>query len=286
MRIGINLLVRNLREHPLHARALGFAFRSLFENEHDLQAHLCHVAVIDNASTCPITMAWLNQLEARHPANVSVVRLPVNYGIAKGRNVGYKLLGEIDPDYVLEIHTDHIFPSLWLQPMLDTMEAPGNERIGILGPALLTDRVAWSVGHLHIDYTGEYQPARDLVEDAAAGLRNAGRVVPGLTHPALKRWTMLQEIGFYDEDLPGLSNWEDTEEAYRAHQSGWTSAVDFGSVVYHHYHFSRCDPGVTNHLRDYEVNGRYCMKKHGEEFNAFAARLGQWMDQAYAGVTA
>jgi GT2 family glycosyltransferase len=92
---------------------------------------------------------------------------------------------------------------------------------------------------------------------------------------------MLEQIGLYDEAMPGMTNFEDTDEAYRAHKAGWKILINFGSVVYHHYHFTRCDPGVTNHLSDYHWNLRYCRAKHGPEFEEFCEELGRWMDAAY-----
>jgi GT2 family glycosyltransferase len=287
MKIGVNLLVRNMADNPLHRKAMGFAMSSLLGS--DIKQHDFRCMILDNASTCPETIEFLSK--GYSPSGrIRVIRSAENLGIARGRNAVYRRLDEdfdyLDfsrwhPDYVIEMHTDHVFPAVWLAPIIEYMES--HPDVGIMGPALLSPNVHWCVEPFAVNYE-KPESTFKFVNEAAERNRLPGRVLPGLTHPAVKRWKMLEQIGFYDEAMPGLTNFEDTEEAYRAHKAGWKILINFGSVVYHHYHFSRCDPGVTNHLQDYELNGRYCQAKHGPEFDEFCEELGRWMDRAYGKV--
>ena len=58
--------------------------------------------------------------------------------------------------------------------------------------------------------------------------------------------------------------------------------MTFASVVFHAYTLTRCDPGVTTHVSDYELNGRYCAAKHGPDFFPWAEKtLTAQMDALY-----
>ena len=286
MRIGVNLLVRNMADNPLHLAATRFAVRSLLES--DLLSHDWRLMILDNGSGCPATSIYYDWMSVELGSRLGIARFKENLGIARGRNYCNKILqagGGWIPDYIVEMHTDHVFPKIWLAPIIEYMETLPD--CGIMGPALLSPNVHWCVNQIKIDYNQPYKEQINFLQSCVAfASHDVFRIMPGLTHPAVKRWKMVEELGGYDEDLPGLTNYEDTDEAYRAHKAGWKILINFGSVVYHHYHFSRCDPGVTNHLSDYEVNGRYCYAKHGVEFRDFERELGEWMDAAYGKVEA
>ncbi len=296
MRVGINLLCCALAENPVHLRALQYALWSLLDS--DLQEHDAALMIVDSGSTCEEARLFM---EAAADAlftpgrPIWLSRFEENLGIAKGRNIAESLLLERwHPEVTVEVHTDHIFPRRWLSPMVETLERPGFQHVGILGPALLSGRSLgqWSLGTVAVDYLGEsYQEVRERVEREAASLRRPEVVVPGLTHPALKRAKMLEAVGLYDEAMPGLTNFEDTEQAYRAHQAGWGICIDRGSVVFHHYTLTRmptnphAGPGIRTYHEsnaDFAVNGAYCYEKHGQAFWEWATHtLGGWMDSAY-----
>ena len=300
IRVGVNLLTCNLVQCPLHVQAARYAIDSLLDS--DLQRFDWRLVIVDNGSTCPETVQMLQDLE-RTNDRVLVEWMEENIGIARGRNVGYQRLAEWHaPHYVVEVHTDHVFPAAidalgdlgWLAPILEYMEAPGNERSGIVGPALLTGGGQWYSPRPTIPYRvsetrlQEYPDFRREVTKWARAWRQIGRVAPGLSHPAVKRWAMIEEIGIhrdgllyaYDPDMPGRQNFEDTEEAFRAYKAGWELLIHFGSVVFHHYHFTRMV--LSDHGADYDANSLHSQRKHGPEFIDFATRiLGGWMDMAY-----
>jgi len=293
-RIGLNLLTCNLAEQPLHLVASRYAVQSLLES--DIWEYDWRLQIVDNGSTCPQTARWLDELQNTE-LRIAVEKVGQNLGIAKGRNIGYQLLSHHEPEFVVEVHTDHFFPPAqdghgrdisWLGPIVEHMRHPASAQVGIVGPALLSDVVNWRVGSAGVSYHWPYEQFRDAVAKRCLAFRHSRKVVPGLTHPAVKRWAMLEQIGLrrdgilycYDPDMPGRQNFEDTEEAFRAWKAGWQVLIHFGSVVYHHYHFQRLE--LTSHPADYDANNLYCQTKHGPEFITFATTtLDGWLDRAY-----
>jgi len=81
--------------------------------------------------------------------------------------------------------------------------------------------------------------------------------------------------------MPGLQNFEDTEEAYRAMQLGWEVGISPGSVVWHWYAFSRTR-ATPDHHADYILNRNYCKEKHGSGFERWCEELGRDMDAVYS----
>lgn len=279
MRVGVNLLVRNMAEHPEQLTATRWAVQSLLDS--DLQRFDWRLQVFDDAGTCGKTKDFFTQLARRDHKRIKVWGSTEHLGIARGRNAANALFAEHwQPDFIVEMHTDHIFPKVWLGPLLAAMSA--DPELGIVGPMLLTGRkLGWALDHAPIDYaTDSYEGARALIDEAAERYRSNGGIRPGLTHPAVKRWAMLEALGGYADDMPGMQNFEDTEEAYRAHCAGWGVGMCPGSVVWHCYTFSRLKT-TTSHTGDYHANQRYCAEKHGEGFEQWSGALGVSMDEAY-----
>ena len=300
IRIGINLLTCSLAHCPLHVQAAKYALDSLLDS--DIQRYDWHLVVVDNASTCPHTIKMLEDLEAQNE-RVTIEWADTNLGITGGRNLGYQTLHELhQPQYVIEAHTDHVFPETvgdgagigWLQPIIDYMEDPRFANAGIVGPSLLTSQGYWGSPRpripyqLHPEALQDYITFRAEVNHWARVWRQPGLIRPGLSHPAVKRWSMLEQIGTvrdgklfcYDPDMPGRQNFEDTEEAYRADAAGWLIQIHFGSLVYHHYHLTRL--GLSNHGEDYDANNLYVQQKHTSPvWDQWGVKIGKWMEEAY-----
>jgi len=260
--------------------ATRYALESLLDS--DLQKYDWRLVVVDNGSSCPETVGLLQELEAQNE-RVRVEWLDANVGIGRGRNVGYRILQEWHgPELVVEMHVDHVFPRQWLEEIEAAMLRQTRwARVGIMSPALITQSVGWAAAQLPLNYTMPYDRFRGEVERCSMAVRWPKRVREGLAHPAVKRWAMLEEIGLYDDAMPGLQNFEDTEEAYRAWRAGWQMMIHFGSVVWHHYHYQRLGDEYGN-AWSYNENYAYCQAKHGHEFVAFATGImGRWMDAAY-----
>ena len=287
MRVGISLLACNRADEPRHYRAMRYAIASLLDS--DLLRYDWRIQVVDNGSADGVTADFLQGLADRWE-RIDVRFAGENLGIAHGRNLAYQLLAESHaPDVVVEVHTDHLFPTVWLTPLIKALEA--DRTLGIVGPALLSGRsLGWALEQVPLTYDETFKEARALVSAAAENHRQPGRVVPGLTHPAAIRWAMVEALNerddegrlcLYDPRMPGKQNFEDTELLYRAHMKNWKAAICFGSVVFHHYTFSRTQV-VSDHHADYKANRVYCQRKHGAGFEEYQAELGAWMDSAYS----
>jgi GT2 family glycosyltransferase len=289
-KVGVSLLTCNLAEHPAHAKATEFALMSLLDS--DLMGYDYQVQVVDNGSTCGATRRLLHQYNSQR---VQVHWVGMNLGIAGGRNLAYQMLEEsFQPTYIVEVHTDHVFPRKWLSPILDRFEEPEYANAGIIGPALVTGGGEWRAPRLASNYDRSYAEFRSELEAAAERMRRKDRAVPGLTHPCVVSWAMVESLNvrdatgrlcLYDPELPGRQNFEDTELCFRADAAGWSILIDFSSVVYHHYHYSRLT-GVLNdiHGHGYNTNYAYCLNKHGnDEWLRFQGQLGQWLEAAFRG---
>jgi GT2 family glycosyltransferase len=286
--IGVNLLTCNRADKPTHYRAMEYAVTSLLAS--DMRHFDWHLQVTDNGSTCPDTERFLQRLAEDEP-RVAVDWVGENVGIARGRNRGYRTLQDAyAPEFLVEVHTDHVFPHRWLQPIIDHMRKPERATAGIIGSSLITGGGQWNTPRLALDYGHPYAEFRAAVEKGANAYRHNNRLPVGLSHPAVMRRSMIEALDardaagrlvVYDDELPGRQNFEDTELAYRAHTAGWDILIDFASVVYHHYHYTRLE--LSDHPRDFDLNNAYCQHKHGPGFIEFAtATLGHWMDRAYA----
>jgi GT2 family glycosyltransferase len=285
MRIAVNLLTCNFASVPLHLRASQYAVQSLLDS--DLQDYDWRLQIVDNGSSCEETKDWLSGLAS---ARVGVEYSPVNLGIPRGRNLGYSLLSEFRPHLAIEIHTDHIFPKRWLRPLVEAMEQ--YPKIGLLGCALMTSQGYWKSPVLPVNYYMEYGAVRRFVNETAEKfVRQYSRIKPrradmpahirpGISHPVCKRWEMLEQIGFYHENMPGLQNFDDTEEALRAYKQGWLICVHMGSWVYHHYHFSRLS--VPNWDYDFNANGAWVQALHGGDvWGEWNRTMSSWFDTLY-----
>jgi len=300
IKIGLNLLTCNLAQCPIHEQAARYAIASLLDS--DIALYDWRLVIVDNASTCPKTVALLQGLEATNE-RVAIEWSDENLGIGKGRNLGFQVLHEWHaPEYMVEVHTDMVFPANsdrdssvgWLQPIIEYMEHPKNADVAIMGPSLLTAGGQWYSPRPSVPYQlsevqlQDYETFRAEVTKAALVWRRPKRVRPGLSHPAVKRWSALEAIGThrdgklhpYDPDMPGRQNFEDTEEAFRAHAAGWRVLIHFGSMVFHNYHLTRL--GLSDHPADYDANNRYVQVKHGPaEWVAWNGLIGKWMEEAY-----
>ena len=273
-RVAVNLLTCNSRNAPHHLRAAQYAVRSLLDS--DLQQCDWRLQIVDNGSDCPATHDWLDEIEKHQ--RIGVYRSKENIGLAKGRNAAWERLAEYEPEYGLEIHTDHIFPSRWLGALIAW--AGRHPRIGMCGSALVTQGHAWGSPKLELSYDWPYERCRNEVEKATRRRCQAKRMNEGLSHPALYPWRTLEEMDFYDGDMPGLQELEDTELAYRLTRAGWLVVIYHGSYVYHHYHLTRLV--VSDWATAYNANNLYCQKKHGPEFVEFmTATVQQWMEKVY-----
>ncbi|MBE7172462.1 MAG: glycosyltransferase family 2 protein [Williamsia sp.] len=88
------------------------------------------VIVADNASTDDS----LSFLQEEFPS-VQIIRLPQNYGFAKGYN---EALRQVSADYYILLNSDVEVDQAWIEPILELMES--NEQIGACQPKILMYR--------------------------------------------------------------------------------------------------------------------------------------------------
>lgn len=262
-RVVLSLLTAGL-EVELFAAASYAAAHSLLGSD-ALEEASCSLVVFDNGSAGG---RWfLNLLEEMGAA---VIRHGSNVGIAGGRNkvaaAAFSGTGG-QFDFLLELHTDHIFPRAWLAPLLRAMD--DTPRLGAVGPGLITASGAFGTPRLAVDYRAtipDLLKATNAACEAARGKYAAAlpRLRRGMSHPILKRREALEEVGLYDEARYPLQNFEDTDEARRLETAGWQVAVCLDSWVFHHYALSRTSLG--DHVWAFREN-----------YRAFRAR---WPDSA------
>lgn len=89
--------------------------------------HNKQIVVIDNASTDDS----IDFLQKHYP-QVKIVRLPVNYGFAKGYNEGLK---QVEADYYILLNSDVEVEAGWVEPMVELLEK--NKNIAACQPKLL-----------------------------------------------------------------------------------------------------------------------------------------------------
>lgn len=240
--VGVSFLMAELNR-PAASRGACYAIDTLLASDLPERAVL-QIVALDNGSE----PGWWRDQALRRVREVATVwEQETNVGIAAGRNViARTLFDDIQPDYVLELHTDHLFPRLWAKPLLEAMAA--DDQLGAVGPALLTQEGVFGSPRFAFDYEVagyDVEETQDEVSQAArrASFRYSGarpRLRRGLSHPVLKRVAAMQAAGlFYDEDRYPMQNFEDTDEVRRLERAGFHVCISLDSWVYHHYNLTR-----------------------------------------------
>jgi len=259
--IGVSLLACNGESSALEWPATYAAVESLLAS--DLRDTRFFFAMVDNGSTCKRTIRYLKKLGRR--SNFGYLRQDTNIGIARGRNVAARWLLEQSPrpTLLLEVHTDHVFPTNWLGNLLRWIDAKNN--LGIISPGILTPRRTWGTPQYRASYATKWQVIASDITQLSEKLSRAV-IARGLFHPALKRVAMLDEIGLYPDDWPANTNFEDTEEWYRAERAGWIVCVCLESWVYHHYGLTRLASPIRRHAAavDWHKNREYVVSLHSD----------------------
>jgi len=283
--IGINMLTCNHRAMPEMFQFTQHAVESLLDS--DLQDYPFNFVVVDNGSN-DHTITWLGERPEVH-----VIPLGENKGISKARNIGYRWLIEQarPPDYFLEVHNDHFFPSKWLKPLMTSMAT--DHKIGIVSPGLITNHGYFGSPIYRLQPSKPYHRLRLEIDIQAARCCRPNLIKPGLQHPCLKRVDIALDLAyrsdngrldFYDEQMEG-SNWEDLEEACRYHEAGWKVVVNRGSVVYHYYAKSRVEIAGADFDRFYYANAQRFYELHPDG-HPFVHMFSLWMDPNHDGVYA
>ncbi len=179
------------------------------------------VLVVDNASTDPEAIAYLNELK-KHPGTplvqLEVIQRANDDGVGAGMNEG---LSHTKADWICLANNDILVTEGWLSEMIRVASA--NPQIGLLNPMSnqfgLTPKNSETVDDL----------ARRLRPQQGTWLENWSCVGFCMLMPR----PVFQKVGLFDP-LFGFAYHEDADYSLRAAQAGFLCAIAEGAYVYHH----------------------------------------------------
>lgn len=204
-RIAISLVIRD--EFPRTLEML----KSLVAS--DLLNHEVGLFVKDNASVTP---NFCDELKKVWPGSYDYDRYTTNKVNVLPR---IEIMDEVLADplgyaYLLEIHTDMLFPREWFAPLLSMIQHP---KAGIVFPWILNNR----------------RVLPEEIELLAGRHRETRKDInPTQVLPWLLKLEVVRKVGYYDPAYhPGRC--EDDDFLYRMYQSGHLGIASQDSVVAH-----------------------------------------------------
>jgi GT2 family glycosyltransferase len=188
------------------------------------------VIIVDNGSKD----ASINFIKNNFPQTV-VIENRTNLGFAQANNQGISAaILAAKGKYIATLNNDTEVDRDWLKNLFAAADSSGDTvgmwaskilsmenpaQIDSVGGLLLfQDGIARGRGRLETDH-GQYDDIKDILLPSACS--------------ALYRKTMLDEIGYFDEDF--FAYCEDTDLGLRARRAGWTALSVPEAVIYHHY---------------------------------------------------
>ena len=199
------------------------ALRGCLDSLH-AQTLRAHIILVDNGSIDG-SVAFVEQ----HYPNVEIIRHTSNKGYAGGVNPGFKRAAAMRAGYAAPFNNDAIADKQWLERLVSYADA--HPEVGIATPKLL------SADGGHLDSTGDYYTNWGLPYPRGRGETNTDaydymtEVFGASGGASIYRVSMLQEIGFFDEDF--FAYYEDVDLSFRAQLAGWKIAFVPASLVYH-----------------------------------------------------
>ena len=182
------------------------------------------VIFVDNSST-DSSVPVANNLAMGLGIPVKVVALPTNTGFTGGNIEGLK---HSSGGYIALLNTDTIASEKWLESLVRSME--GHPEVGICASKLIV------MGTDIIDSAGDgyatFGRAFKRGEGLPSSLYNQEEYVFGACGgAALYRKEMLDETGFFDDDL--FLYFEDADLNFRAQLCGWKCLYIPEALVHH-----------------------------------------------------
>ncbi len=182
-----------------------------------------------------------------HFPHIRIVQLDQNYGFAGGNARGLEVC---EGEFIALLNNDTRVEINWLENLLSPMMKDSS--VGICASKLL------------VDPTGEIDAAGDVVTTWGVGFkrgcggasnlfREEQPVFGACAAAALYRRTMLDDVGFLDEDF--FFNDEDTDLNFRAQLAGWKCTYVPSALVHHKVNASighLSDLHVYYHVRNLE----------------------------------
>lgn len=184
------------------------------------------VIIVDNASR-DNSLDEIENFLAEHPLTrpVKIIPLSRNAGFAGGNLAG---LGYSEAEYIALLNNDAVPDERWLGNLVEVME--GCADIGICASKIIdarTNRIDSACDGYATSLKG-YK--RGEGEDSRR-YDTQEHVFGACAGAALYRRTMIEQIGFLDEDFFLIQ--EDTDLNFRAQLAGWKVAYVPTAVVYH-----------------------------------------------------
>lgn len=157
--------------------------------------------------------------------DVRLISLPVNRGFTGGNNEGFR---QSNGSLIVLLNNDASLKEDWLERMVDVIDS--DDRLGSCASKIIIDGTDLldSAGDI---FTTAFTGTK-LGELQKAGDFTAPRFVTGpCAAAAIYRRSMIEEIGFFDDDF--FLNHEDTDLNLRAWIAGWCCRFVPDAVAYH-----------------------------------------------------
>ena len=173
--------------------------------------------VVDNGSTDPETLRYLQALPGAAPLETDVIRHPTNLGIAAALNSG---LRASRAPWICLLNNDVLVTEGWLEELLAVAQA--DPAIGLVNPMS--------------NQFGLTARSGETIDELARRCRAArGRWVEHATCEGfcmLVSRQVLEQVGLFDEGL-GPMFFEDADYALRVRRAGRLCVVAEGAYVFH-----------------------------------------------------
>lgn len=165
---------------------------------------------------------------------VKLIRNEQALGYTFAANIG---LRNSSGDYVVLLNSDTIVTSNWLNKMLCCAES--DPKIGLVGP--LSNTASWqSVPRISEggDWSENLLPENiDIQQWAELIAQESGKIYPRIPFLngfclMIKR-TVIEDLGFFDEEHFGRGYGEENDYCLRARKNGWSLAVADDTYIFH-----------------------------------------------------
>lgn len=186
------------------------------------------VVLVDNGSTD----GSLDLMQEQYPW-VRTVALDHNSGFATGNNIG--LQHAQGRDFVVALNNDTRVAADWLAILVQTADdRPDAGIIGCRVVAMGEPDLIDSVGHgICRDGMSRGRFRRQRWSRVGPAMGEVEEVLLPTACAALYRRTLVEQIGFFDDDMFAFA--EDTDLGLRARRAGWGALVATRAVVEHQY---------------------------------------------------
>lgn len=209
----VSIIIVNWNGEYLLKKCLDSALKQTYENY--------DVIVVDNASTDGSVEFIKNNYQS-----VRIIQNKVNYGYAKGNNIGIK---SVQSDFIATLNTDTEVNLNWIRELVKVMYA--DSTIGICASKQLFYNDRKRIDSAGIKLT-PYCAGKNIGLGEIDNNQYKSKKVFGANGAsAFYRKKMLDEIGLFDEDY--FLYEEELDLSWRAKLAGWKCMFVETAIVYH-----------------------------------------------------